>query len=84
MQDLNNAQFKRDNIPLWLSLLKILSETKEKRQHPIMTFIVKNSKWNKGIRISVLCKYVGGWLKSIETEWALWFLNCFSLFLQNN
>ena len=28
MQDLNNAQFKRDNI-LWLSLLKILSETKE-------------------------------------------------------
>ena len=29
MQDLNNAQFKRDNIPLWLSLLKILSETKE-------------------------------------------------------
>ena len=40
MQDLNNAQFKR--------------------QHPIMTFIVKNSKRNKGIRISVLCKYVGG------------------------
>ena len=28
MQDLNNGQFKRDNI-LWLSLLKILSETKE-------------------------------------------------------
>ena len=44
MQDLNNAQFKRDNMA-------------------IMTFIVKNSKWNKGIRISVLCKYVGEWLK---------------------
>ena len=29
MQDLNNAQFKRDNILLWLSLLKILSETKD-------------------------------------------------------
>ena len=29
MQDLNNVQFKRDNILLWLSLLKILSETKE-------------------------------------------------------
>ena len=29
MQDLNNAQFITDNIPLWLSLLKILSETKE-------------------------------------------------------
>ena len=30
MQDLNNAQFKRDNILLWLSLLKILlSEIKE-------------------------------------------------------
>ena len=29
MQDLNNAQFKRDNILLWLSLLKIPSETKE-------------------------------------------------------
>ena len=28
MQDLNNGQFKRDNI-LWLPLLKILSETKE-------------------------------------------------------
>ena len=28
MQDLNNTQFKRD-ILLWLSLLKILSETKE-------------------------------------------------------
>ena len=29
MQDLNDAQFKRDNVLLWLSLLKILSETKE-------------------------------------------------------
>ena len=29
MQDFNNAQFKRDNILLWLSLLKILRETKE-------------------------------------------------------
>ena len=29
MQDLNNGQFKTDNILLWLSLLKILSETKE-------------------------------------------------------
>ena len=29
MQDLNNAQFKRDNMA-------------------IMTFIVKNSEWNKG------------------------------------
>ena len=29
MQDLNNAQFKRDNVLLWLSSLKILSETKE-------------------------------------------------------
>ena len=29
MQDLNNAQFKRDNILLWLSSLKIPSEIKE-------------------------------------------------------
>ena len=29
MHDLNNGLFKRDNILLWLSLLKILSETKE-------------------------------------------------------
>ena len=29
MQELNNGQFKRDNILLWLSLLKILSEIKE-------------------------------------------------------
>ena len=29
MQNLNNAQFKRDNFFLWLSSLKIISETKE-------------------------------------------------------
>ena len=29
MQDLNNAQYKRDNFLLWLSSLKILSEIKE-------------------------------------------------------
>ena len=29
MQDLNDAQYKRDNVLLWLSLPKISSETKE-------------------------------------------------------
>ena len=29
MQDLNNAQFKRDKVLLWLSLSKIPSDTKE-------------------------------------------------------
>ena len=57
MQDLEDAQFKRDNVLSRLSLSEIPSETKE---------------------------YVKGLLKSIETQWALYFLNCFSLFLQNN
>ena len=58
MQDLTNAQFKRDNVLLWPSSSKIPSETKESESQ----YSVAN---------------VGGQLKSIETEWALWFFILF-------
>ena len=45
MQDLNDAQYKRDNVLLWLSLPKISSETKESESQYSVN--ISGDDWNR-------------------------------------